>query len=85
MNEGLLGTAEGETFFPVNVVRMELNLHHFYNDTFHSSGFLCQDTGIMELDAVTLTYTVLSHGRFCQVCQWCSLILVSVEHPVCQL
>jgi hypothetical protein len=45
--------AQGETFLPVDVAIMELNLCCFPNDAFHASGFLGRDTGVIKLDAVT--------------------------------
>jgi hypothetical protein len=41
-NEWLPRLIQGETFFLVHVVRVELGLHHLLND-----GFLGQDTGVI--------------------------------------
>jgi hypothetical protein len=50
---GFKRPAQGETFLPLHVVQMELNLYHFPNDSFYASGFLFQDTGVIKLNAVT--------------------------------
>jgi hypothetical protein len=41
---------------------MGLNSYHYPDDTFHTSGFIGQDAGVMEVDAVIQIYAVLSHG-----------------------
>jgi hypothetical protein len=41
---------------------MELNFFHLPNKTFHMSGVLGQDIGVVKLDVVTQVYAVLSHG-----------------------
>jgi len=53
-----------DTFFPVHVIRMELNLRCFPNETFHTSEFLGQNIGVIKVDAVTYIYPVLSHDLF---------------------
>jgi len=35
---------------------MELNLCHFLNDKFHTSGFIGHDIGVIKLDAYTSLY-----------------------------
>jgi len=48
LNKRLPLLAQGGTFFPV---QMEFSLSHFPVDAFHTSGFLGQDTGVLEQDA----------------------------------
>jgi len=79
--------AQGETFFPVHVTRMELNPCHFPDDSFLTSTFHGQDTGVFKLDVMTqfilhLAMVYLS-GWHSLMCWYCSLILILLECPVC--
>jgi hypothetical protein len=62
LNEWFPRLAQGETFFSVHIVRMDLNLSCFPNEAFHASGFLGQDTGVIKQDVVTQVNCVLCHG-----------------------
>jgi undecaprenyl pyrophosphate phosphatase UppP len=42
LNEWIPRPAQGEIFLPLHVVRMELNVYRFPDDTFYTSGFLGQ-------------------------------------------
>jgi len=43
---------------------VELHLYHLSNKMLHTSGFLCQYTGIMKLDVMTNICAVLNHALF---------------------
>jgi len=76
--------AQGEAFFPVYVIGMELNLCCFPDDAFHASRFCGQGPGVLKLNAVTQIYIVFSVIWFLWMIQpdvlMCSFILVSGEH-----
>jgi hypothetical protein len=55
-NEWLPILVHGETFLPVEIIGLELNLCRFPNDAFHMSRFLGQDTGVIKMDVVRQVY-----------------------------
>jgi len=62
LNEWLPRHAQGDTFLPIHVVRMELCLCYFPDDVFHIYGFLSQVTLVIKLDVGTQVNAVLCHG-----------------------
>jgi hypothetical protein len=51
-------------------------------------GFFDEDTGVLRLDRMVQVYAVFHHSRLlvvveAEICHWCCLTLVPVEHSVC--
>jgi hypothetical protein len=83
LNKRLPWITEGETFFPVYVVRMELNLYSLpwwcvpYVLMFWS-GYWCHETGCGD-PSLCCAQTRLTSIWYSLMCRWCSLNLVSIN------
>jgi len=72
-------TAHRETFFPVHVITMDLNLYCLSDDAFHESSFCGHNPGVLKLDTVTQVSTVFSHSSCVRMIQ--PDVLVVLLHP----
>jgi hypothetical protein len=85
MSRKYLGTqwfTETKATLSVDTVTVAFNLNGLRDNAVNTSGFLCEDGRIVELNAVFLVDTVFSYGRLVRMWKNCKLNAVSLADSV---
>jgi hypothetical protein len=84
LRKGIRGWREVATQrLPTLIMLLDGTINSLPNNVIHISGFGRKDSGVLDFDAMFQINAVFCYrGCLRGICWWCSLNLISIQHPI---